>query len=242
MTRCPSDLELERLLLGGARSPAAPHVRGCARCSARLVEMRREGEEFEREVFPSTVDAIVQRARPRRHAPGWLLAAAPLSAAAAAVLFLVARAPHDHVATKGAALTLAVFVQGPDGVRAAADGAAVPANAAVRFRVRAGHPCRLWIVSVDAAGQVSRLFPAGGDAPAELASTEALPGGAVLDGRGGPERMFAVCSAGALPLEDVERAARQAAQGGADAVRAARVLPRLPGTALQATLLLEKRP
>ncbi len=50
MTRCPSDLELEAHLLDPARSPAAGHVAGCARCQARLAEMTALGDEFRREL------------------------------------------------------------------------------------------------------------------------------------------------------------------------------------------------
>ena len=241
MTRCPSDLELERHLLADDATALAPHLAGCAGCAARLAEMRREGEEFRREVFPATVDAVVARTRPRRLVPRWALAAAPLAAAAAAVLFLLGRPPPDYVGAKGGEFSLAVFVHASDGARAAADGAVVPASAAVRFQVRPARPCRLWVVSVDAAGQVSRLFPASGDAPGRIAEPGALPGGAVLDGRAGPERIFAVCSPAPLALADVERAAREAAGGGEARVRAGARLAGLPADAAQATLLLEKR-
>jgi hypothetical protein len=242
MTRCPSDLELERHLLGDAPPALELHVADCAACAARLAEMREEGEDFRREVFPATVDAVVARARPRPLSRPWVLAAAPLAAAAAAALFLLGRPPPDYVGAKGGELSLAVFVQAPGGAQAAADGAAVPAGAAVRFQVRSARPCQLWVVSVDAEGLVSRLFPAGGDAPARIAEAGPLPGGAVLDGRAGPERIFAVCSDAPLALADVERAARGAA-GGSDArVRAGGRLEGLPAGAAQATLLLEKRP
>jgi hypothetical protein len=208
--------------------------------------MQREGEVFQRFVFPATVDRVVARSRPaNERMRRWMLAAVPLSAAAAAALFLLARPsgpPSGYLGVKGGDLALTVFVDAPDGARAAADGASVPAGAGVRFQVRAKSPCRLWIVSVDATGQVSRLFPATGDAPGEVAQDGTLPGGAILDGRPGPERFFAVCSPQPLPLVEVERAARTAASGGDEAVRVATGLPGLPEGARQATLLLEKRP
>ena len=244
MTRCPSDLELERHLLGDAPQALALHLADCDRCAARLAEMRREGEEFRREVFPATVDAVVAGAAHRRpHVRPWLVAAgAPLAAAAAAVLFLLGRPPRDYVGAKGGGeLSFAVFVQAPGGAHAAADGAAVPAGAAVRFQVRPAQPCRLWVVSVDAEGLVSRLFPASGDAPARIAEAGTLPGGAVLDGSAGPERIFAVCSDAPVALTDVERAAREAAGGGEARVRSGARLEGLPAGAAQATLLLEKR-
>jgi hypothetical protein len=241
MSRCPSELQLEELLMAGEASPLAGHVAGCTSCRARLEEMRGLGEEFRREVYPLTVDAVAGTARaprPRR----WLLVLAPLPAlAAAAIAFLVVprSPPPDYVGIKGPELSVAVFVQAAGGARAVADGEEVPAGAALRFRIRPPAPCRLWLVSVDAAGQVSRLYPATGEAPEVGAGS--LPGGAVLDGRPGPERIFAVCSPRPLAFGEVERAARQAAGGGEAAVRAARVLAGLPGEARQATVLIEKR-
>ena len=243
MTRCPSDLELEAFLLGRGPASAASHVGGCARCGARLDEMRRIGDEFRREVFPATVDTVVARGRRRTSRRRWAFAIAPLSAAAAvAAIVLATRAPHDYVGAKGGGFSLTVFVQTADGARAAADGEEVPASAAVRFRVQPARPCRLWVVSVDAAGQVSRLYPAAGDEPAGITSPGPLPGGAILDGRPGPERVFAVCSERPLPYPEVERAARAAAAGGDGALRSARGLGGLPARTAQATLLLEKRP
>jgi hypothetical protein len=243
VNRCPSDLELERHLLGDGTAVTA-HLGVCASCAARLEEMKREGEVFQREVFPVTVDAVVARSRPNvvRLPRRWSLIVAPLSAAAAAaILFLAVRPPPGYVGLKGDGLGLAVYVQTAYGAHAARDGEAVAAAANVRFQVRPARACRLWIVSIDASGEVSRLFPAAGDAAGELGSAATLPGGARLDGRAGPERLYAVCSPRPLPYEEVERAVRAAAAGGEAAVRAARALPGLPSEAAQATVLLEKR-
>ncbi len=242
MTRCPSDLELEAYLLDAEHSRAAAHVETCARCQARLAEMRRVGDEFRRVVYPATVDAVVERSRGGRRSRRWLVALAPVAAAAAAAAFLLLGPSGDYVGVKGGELALAVFVAGPDGARGVADGATIPANAALRFQVRPAHSCRLWLVSVDASGQVSRLYPPAGDEAAAVAAPGGpLPGGAILDGRPGPERIFAVCTERALPFAAVERSA-QAGGRGASAVRASNGLSGLPRGALQATLLLEKRP
>ncbi|HEX9052482.1 MAG TPA: DUF4384 domain-containing protein, partial [Anaeromyxobacter sp.] len=164
------------------------------------------------------------------------------AAAAAAVLLVLARPPAGHVGTKGGGLGLSVFVSDGAAARAVTDGEAVPAGAAVRFQVRPARACRLWVVSVDGAGQVSRLFPPTGDSAAALETASTLPGGARLDGRAGPERIFAVCSPAPLLYADVERAAQASAAGGEGPLRAARALPGLPPGAAQATVLLEKRP
>jgi hypothetical protein len=243
LTRCPTELELEAYLLDPSRSSLPSHLAGCASCSEQVAEMRRVGDEFLREVFPRTVDAVVARSR-RRWLPRWFLAAAPLSAAAAvaAALLVVAGPPPGYVGPKGGDLGLAVFVNGVGGARPAHDGEPLPARAEIRFRVTPARACRLWVLSVDGAGQVSRLYPASGDAAADVEASTALPGGAVLDGRAGPERIFAVCSLASLPYSEVERAARTAGAGGEGAVRSARALPGLPRDAAQATVLLEKRP
>ncbi len=241
MTRCPTELELEAYLLGPAGSRLEPHVETCARCREQLEEMRRLGEEFRREVFPATVDAVVERSTGRR-VPRWFLVAAPLAAAAAVLLFVRGVPPPGYLGVKGGGLALTVFVQGAEGARAVADGQAIPAGAAVRFQVRPERACRLWIVSVDGAGQVSRLFPASGEVASSVAAGGALPGGAVLDGRAGPERIFAICTATPLAFGEVERSARAAAAGGDARVRSAGELAGLPRGATQATILLEKRP
>jgi len=242
-TRCPSDLALEAHLLDPARSAVAGHLEGCPGCRERLARMEREGAEFRQYVYPATVDAVAQAAgpRPRRR---WLVAVGPLVAAAGAgLVFLLWPGPSpDYVGIKGGALGLSVFVGGAEGARAVADGEGVPASAALRFQVRPEAPCRLWIVSVDASGQVSRIFPAEGEGGAAVSAPGPLPGGAMLDGRAGPERIYAVCGREALPYARVEAAVRQAAGGGERAVRAAAQLRNLPEGSRQATLLLEKRP
>ena len=203
--------------------------------------MEAEGEHFRRFVFPATVDAVVEAARPARRW-NWFAAFVPAAAAAAAglLLFLSPAPPEDYVGTKGGALGLTVFVGTPDGARVVPDGARIPATSALRFQVRSATPCRLWFVSVDATGQVSRLYPPRGDEGAEVGSEGPLPGGAVLDGRPGPERVFAVCTPQPVPLPDLEQAGRAAASGGEGGVRQARRLDGLPPGAFQASVLLEK--
>jgi len=246
MSRCPSDLALEKHLLDPSASPLAAHLTGCAPCRERVAEMERQGAEFRAFVFPATVDRVAGAAAARPSMLGRLLTLAPfpaLAAVAAALLLMPApQPPPDYTGVKGAEIRLTVYAQLPGEVRALADGARVPASAALRFQVRPTAPCRLWIVSVDAADQVSRLYPTEGDAGAPLGEGGAVPGGALLDGRPGPERIYAVCTRGPLPFAAVERAARTAAAGGAEAVRTGSPLSGLPAGALQATLLLEKSP
>lgn len=239
---CPSDLALEAYLLSPERSKVAPHLDACEDCRGRVARMQEEGDEFRQYVFPATVGAIEEAVRPRRR---WSLLFAPLGAlvaAAAALLVVVPAGPHgpgpDYVGTKG--LGFAAFVNGVDGAHVVEDGAVVPASGELRFTLDPSGPCHLWIVSVDAKGEVSRLYPPEG-AASGARTAGPIPGGAVLDGQPGPERLFAVCAGEKASWYDVSRAA-STAKGGPDAVRRAHALGAPLANAPQSTLLLEKRP
>ncbi len=244
--RCPSDLALEKLLLDPSSTALKPHLDGCARCQARLAEMKRQGEHFHQFVFPATVGAIEEAAarRPAFDLVRWL-APLPALAAAAAVVLLVGpgQPPDDYTGTKGGnSMGLAVFLQSGGGTHPARDGEVVPASSSVRFKVRPARPCRLWVLSVDATGQVSRIFPADGEGGMEVVRTTELPGGAVLDGQAGPERFLALCAPGPVPYARVEGAVRSAVAAGPEAVRSLRTIPGLPAGTVQDSVLLEKKP
>lgn len=244
--RCPSELALEAYLLEPARSPLGAHLDGCEACRARVARMREEGDEFRRYVFPATVDAVQSAAERRRPRLAFILApVAAFAALTAALLVFVklqgpAGPPSDYVGFKGSGVGLSVFVNGDEGARPVEDGAAVPASGALRFKVNPAVACHLWIVSVDSKGEVSRLYPPAGGR-AELRGAGPVPGGAVLDGEAGPERIFAVCATERTSWDDVRRAATPAAAGAAG-VRAARALGAPLSGAPHSTLLLEKRP
>ncbi|HET8724835.1 MAG TPA: DUF4384 domain-containing protein [Anaeromyxobacteraceae bacterium] len=239
-----SELALEVHLVDPQRSGLDEHLRACGACAERLARMAREGEHFVRFVYPRTVDRVCEEGGRRRRVSrflAWLLPASGL-AAAAALLLVSPVPPSDHLGVKGTALSLQAFVGGEGGARALSDGETVSPSALLRFRVAAGSPCQLWLVSVDGKGEVSRLFPPEGDRPAAVRGGTTLPGGAALDGASGPERIFAVCSADPVPLGEIERASRAAAAGGADGIRRAARLSGLPDGAAQASLLVEKGP
>lgn len=246
-SRCPSELALEAHLLEPERSPISAHVTSCPRCSARLAQMRAEGEEFARTVFPETVDAIEEAAA---HRPWWrhpaFVLPIPAVAALATVLVLLrpSAPPEEYVGVKGGAggLGFTVYAAGPGGAAPVLDGGTVGARAPIRFRIRNGAPCHLWILSVDGGGVLSRLYPTSGDggAPQEAGSHE-LPGGAVLDGVAGPERIYSVCSPGPVGWAEIERAVRSASDRPAGARRPAPLTGLPPGTAW-GSVLLEKRP
>ncbi len=245
---CPSDLALEMFLLDPERSELAAHVKGCGTCAARLEQMRREGAAFQREVYPATVAAVVEAAaghRPelrRPHRPRWTRLAIPLAAAAALVAFLVLRERRPAAARD---FPLAVYVEAPSGAQPVGDGARIPADARLRFEVEPRAPCCLWVLSVDSTGDIARLYPPKGDAASEAIvhppQRQDLPTVAVLDGRPGPARIFAVCTRSPVPWLVVKKAAAEKLRTGDDAVRELRALDGLPAGSSQATLLLEKR-
>jgi len=240
---CPSDLALETHLLDPAASKLSAHLSSCAHCAARLQAMERQGQDFARFVYPATVEKVEEAAGRRGRSWLWMLAPVPVLAAAALAVRLlqpveVTSPGAEYIGIKGVAggVGLTVFARGATGATPLADGAHLPAAAAVRFRVRNTDPCRLLVFSVDAAGQVSKLH----EAAAPLAAGQHdLEGGAVLDGKAGPERFFAVCSAD-LSWTKVESLARTAASGGADAVRRAGALAGDAAKLPQASVLVEK--
>ena len=244
MRACPSEMRLEAHLLDPGSSPVREHVASCGGCQERLEEMRLLTAEFRRFVYPATVEQVREAASPRR----WLktlLTFTPvpaLAAAAALLLVVIPRQPaSDYVGTKGDPLSLTVFARTLDGSQPLPDGGRVPPGTALRFQVHPPPaPCRLWLVSVDETSQVSRLYPTQGDEGADVTASGPLPGGAILDGRIGPERIFAICSPKPLPYRNVERAARVAAAGGAERVRKAQELTGLPAGVAQTTHLVEK--
>ena len=246
MTRCASELALEAYLFDPTGSTIRDHIECCAPCRVRLSRMEREGEEFRRFVEPRTRDRVLSAKEPR--GSPWkrflvtLVPAGGLAAAAAAMLLLSPAPPDGYVGAKGAPLSLRVWAGSDDGAREIADGDRVPADARLRFRVASGQACGLWLLSVDGRGEVSRLFPAGGDAPATVTGDATLPGGAALDGQVGPERLYAVCSPEPIPFDRVERSIRTTLAGDGGALRRGARLPGLPAGAAQATMLVEKVP
>lgn len=240
--RCPSDLALELYLLQPERSPEAGHVADCPSCAARLARMREEGEDFRRFVLPRTVEAVEDAMEKRRLR--WPFVLAPIAAAVAIAVALLVRTgpPSDYEhGVKGSGMALAVYVSGDQGAAAVPDGAVVPATAALRFRVQPSTRCWLWILSVDAKGEISRLYPPKG-VPPDLRAEGPVPGGAVLDGQSGPERIFAVCAPSPeMSWNDVKATAASVASGGPESVRGARTLGGSLSGAIQASLLLEKK-
>ncbi len=246
MSRCPSELALETYLFAPGPGEVETHLAACAACKARVAEMQRQGDEFLQFVYPRTVEAVekaVEASRnPWRRVFAVLVPAGGLAAVAAMALLLTPEPPSSYLGAKGAAMALQAWTGDPAGAREVLDGASVPAASALRFRVVTSRRCSLWIVSVDGTGSVSRIFPAQGEPAVVEPGAGPLPGGAELDGVGGPERLYAVCTPEPVALSDVESAARAAAAGGPEAVRRSPSLAGLPPGATQSSLLVEKVP
>jgi hypothetical protein len=243
VNRHPSELALEAYLLDRETSPVGPHLGGCEHCRARVARMEREGEDFRRFVLPATLDAVLEKNAPERRKRWlWALGIAPI-AAVAALIVVVNRQPEqpgpDYVGEKGG-MSLVAYLGGPGGAKSVRDGQAVDPSAAVRFSVAPHGRCNLWIVSVDESAQISRIYPAQGDGGAPVSKQGALPGGAVLDGRAGLERFYAVCSPTPLGYDDLTKSVRASVRG-TDDLRKGPALSGLPKGTRQVSLLLEKR-
>jgi hypothetical protein len=240
---CPSDYGLEAHQLSRGSSPLSAHIQDCKSCQARLATMEKQGREFRTVVFPATVDAILptkvswlNQLRPAL----WMVPAMGV-AMVVVVLLRPFGPPQDYLGVKGSPIELLAFVNTRGNVQALSEGAVVDPSSELRFKVRTDHSCHLWIVSVDVAGEVSRLFPASGEEDAEISGMTTIPGGAVLDGKAGPERLFAVCAPSPLPFQQIAEVARAAIAPGEATVRRVTMLTGLPPQTVQSTLLLEKR-
>jgi hypothetical protein len=248
MRKHPSELAMEAYLLDPERSGLSRHLDGCEACKVRLARMEKEGEDFRRFVLPATLDEVIEaNTRQRFSWNGWFLAVPAMAAAAALAVVVMPRIAGrdepdpDYIGEKGG-LGLVVYTSGEKGATTVPDGGKVNPSAALRFKVRPGNAkaCNLWLLSVDEAGQVSRIYPTQGEGGAHIAQTTPLPGGAVLDGKTGLERLYAICSPEPIAYGQVESAVRASASS--ESIRKARQLAGLPKGAAQATVLLDKKP
>jgi hypothetical protein len=249
MKKHPSELAMEAYLLDPERSSLSEHLGGCDACKSRMARMEKEGEDFRRFVLPATLDKVVEANSRRRFSlNGWLMAIPAMAAAAVLAILVVPTVGQreepdpDYVGVKGG-LGLVVYTTSDKGATPVWDGDKVNPKAALRFKVV--HPgtrntCNLWLLSIDEAGQVSRIYPTQGAEGAHIAQTTPLPGGAVLDGKTGLERLYAVCSPEPIAYGQVESAVRASIASGS--IRKPTQLAGLPKGAAQTTVLLDKKP
>lgn len=223
-------LDLRRLHFEEVEGPEAEallaRVQACPECSARLAALRQEAQAFLQEVNVGVESAHVltrvDAPAPRR-ARWWARPWVPAVVAAAALIGVLTALPSPQepgaptTRLKGGGPGLVMFVKDASGVHRGEDGARLEAGDQVQFRYDAGGRRHLFLISVDAAGVVSPLYP---DTPTESIAVEpegvhVLEGSVILDDAVGPERFFAVFSNAPLAYADLAAAAsRGLADGG----------------------------
>jgi hypothetical protein len=234
----PSEWTLRRLHAGelptAEATRARSHAAGCDQCGTVLRQAEEAQRQFEAELpferFEAGVEQAAQRAEKQRKlsqdsSRRWV---GPLVAMAATVLLVVAvrpllsEAPVPGVRTKGGA-TAELRVGSETAQRVAPTDA--PEALAPGERVRLGYTpgTRKFVLalSVDAAGEVTPLYPeAGQSLPVEAgAEMHWLPGSLEFTGAGA-ERVVLVLTDAPVAVEDASAAARKAFEaGGRDVAR-----------------------
>jgi hypothetical protein len=236
-----SALLLDALALGALDGDAAARVRAhlasCAECRSDHEAAAELRAQFSRLVLPRTLPVR----RPRR----WVWLAAPALAALCVILALRLRQPPvPELAIKGDA-SWEVFANRAGRVFAVHDGTRLAEGDRIRFAIVPGGARYLLVASVDGGGGVTMYYPYNGVQSVSITDGEGgdggriePPGSIVLDAAPGPERIYAMLSDVALPVELVTTLLQAVAGGGADAIRATRTLP-LPVRA-QLSLVFEK--
>jgi hypothetical protein len=234
----PSEWTLRRLHVGELPADEATrtrtHVAECERCGAVLLKAKEAQRQFEAELpferFEAGVERAAERARKRQLLESsrarWV---GPLMAVAATVLVVVAvrpllaTDPGTGVRTKGGAVA-ELRIGGADGSQRVASPDA-PEPLAPGERVRLGYTpdTRGFVLalSVDAAGEVTPLYPESGESlPVEAgAGAHWLPDSLEFTGAGA-ERVVVVLSDAPIKVEEARAAARQAfEEGGRDVTK-----------------------
>jgi hypothetical protein len=239
MRRCPSYLSLELYLVDPDQGEVRTHVESCVACSRRVSLLREQGAEFDETVYPSLRGPLgLARREVRQLRRWWPAAALSLCAAGLTLMALPQRATVSRDRVKGASFSLNVLVDRSGRAERVDSTGRVPASARIGFEASVPAPCWAAVVSVDAAGVVSRFFPATGEST-QIRGGD-LPGGAHLDGHSGPERIFAFCAARPLDAGLLLRAIQATIPGGEARVRETQAIAGLPRDVDQASVLLEK--
>jgi hypothetical protein len=206
MSACPSELVLDRLVVGelaeSSHDGVRDHVSACARCTGRVDERKAIAATFASDVGLDLRVAAVQRAvgGPRRRAT-WLAAAGAVAAAAVLLLVIVRRPDGGGATEQGATpgirtkggLSLGIIVKHGDGaIESMSSPAHVVPGEAIELEVSTHDAGTLVIAGVDAAGVITPYVPA---RHIDAGSRQLLDGSIVLDDTLGSERIVAVlCS------------------------------------------------
>lgn len=221
---CPSEYEIDEFWLAKRSSdhPLAAHLRECARCRSLLEEYSRAESEFERAVFPETINEIMRRA-PRVSRRNQLIRFAavvtPLAAAAmigAIILFPGALSrnadpepPGAYVGEKGN-LGFEVYCRRGETVFLLREGDTIFEDDALRFSLQLSSPDPRYgmVVSVNEKGDIFPYFPLNGSKSVKLPSQGPLPGSVIMDQTQGHERLFFLVSDRQFALSEVTNAVK----------------------------------
>jgi hypothetical protein len=245
-----ASFHLEAIRLGAAsadeRAWAEAHQRACERCASLAASLDGARAEFAADVLPKTRAALRARAprAPVSRRRWWWAGAFLAPAAIAAVALLVPRKPvtvddQGTIAEKGGP-SLGIVARRGSRVFPVSSGEQMHPGDQIRFVLKGvTYPFGL-IASVDGAGEPNIYVPYGGAASVSVAPGDRieLEGSIVLDGRLGPERVFALFSRRPLSAAAVREALAALGSLGGDAVRKASDLA--VGADAQSSVLLEK--
>ncbi len=212
---CASDLQIDRWLAeeldDGSVARLEGHLAACARCQARLEDIR-SSRAVSGGVLPRE---IALHARSARRGPWsrWGARAGSVLALAAATV-LVLRASHrdaelesgEGERAKGAG-HVAFYVMHDGRAREGSDGERLAPGDAIEFAYTARVPGYLAIVSVDGAKHANVYYASEGRAARiEPGSDVSLPQSTVLDGTLGEESVYALFCASAVSVETLRTA------------------------------------
>ncbi len=221
------ELELRRFRIGELppeRSrEIADHVPGCDACQARLAAIDAEAARFRESIsferFAAGVASAGRTARRRPRIPRWVPPAMALAAAAGVVLALSVRpatvtgpAPAGANRVKGGGAAVDFYVGGEGTPRLAGAAERLAAGERVRIGYHPGPYRYLAVVSVDDGGEVSRLYPTGGESLPVTRGRGAetlLPSSVAFSGHG-PERVVVVLTRRPVPVSRVARKVKAA--------------------------------
>jgi hypothetical protein len=227
------------------RAWAEEHQRRCDRCAQLATSLDDYHKEFTATALPRTRARVRAGVESQRRRRWWWTGAflAPVAVAAAVVL-VVGRRPvvvddEGLTAEKGGP-SLGIVARRGARVFPITSGERVHPGDQIRFVLRGViYPFGL-IASVDGAGEPNIYVPYRGDAsvPVALGSRVEVEGSIVLDGRLGPERVFALFSRRPLSAASVRQALAALGGKGGEAIRKVSALP--VDADAQSSVLLEK--
>lgn len=194
---CSSDFTFD-LLLSSGLEPAdeqavRAHVAGCARCAARLEQVKQQRDDFDRNGPRLWLPASQpeQRGGGRRR----LALASALAGAALLASILVGRAPlsSSGLRTKGAE-SFELYIRHGDTIRKAGAREQVHARDQLQLTYSSDEDGYIAVLSRDGAGTVSVYFPDSGEVtwPAAAGRDRLLPRSTILDDVPGHEQVFAL--------------------------------------------------